>query len=130
VRAAAAGVLAIVALAAVALAWHGRPGTRAGVATPAPAGAAPSGAPSGAASGAASGFPQLYGRVVVGMTLDEVAALLGGPGEEIAWRRLHGETHETRVWTDGGGGTIYVTFLDGKAILKSQLGVPVRASGR
>lgn len=82
------------------------------------------GEPSPSAAAGTSRASELYGRLHIGMSYDDVAKLLGGPGEEIAWRRLYGETLETKVWTDGTGATIYVTFRDGVAILKSQLGVP------
>lgn len=111
---------ALIGLLCLALAWlyFSRPTPLPPAGTPAPRVVA-SATPPHETSNAA-----IYDRLQPGMALGEVNTLLGGPGEEIAWRRLHGRTLQTLVWTDQTGSTLYATFEDDRLILKSRLGVP------
>lgn len=106
------GVAALAAFVAFALTLYALGGDRP---------AAPELPPS--ASEEVSAARRAYEALAPGMARADVERLLGGAGEEISWRRLHGNVTETYAWDATAGSMILVTFQNGVLVRKSELGL-------
>ena len=93
------------------------PFLRPGSDTPAPV-------PAGQSQAGQSEARQIYQSLEPGMSRGEVEQRFGGPGEEISWRRLRGETIETYAWDQTPGYTVMATFRNDALIRKSEIGRP------
>jgi hypothetical protein len=60
-----------------------------------------------------------YGCLQNGMTLEQVTQVLGNPGEE----QYSGNGLSGRLWKDGNGGMLSITFQNGRLAGKSQTGL-------
>ncbi|MQN00866.1 MAG: DUF3862 domain-containing protein [bacterium LCO1.1] len=62
-------------------------------------------------------------KIDMGMTLDQVAKLLGSKGKKASETSIAGTKSAVYAWSGSDLSTISVTFTDGKASVKSQAGV-------
>jgi|GEM_PF-5154352 len=66
-----------------------------------------------------------YSSISIGMTLDEVAYIVGSRGEQLSTSSIAGHSAEMRMW-DGEGGigaNAIILFSDGKVSTKAQTGL-------
>lgn len=64
-----------------------------------------------------------YNQIQTGMTYDEVAALIGGPGEEMGSSEIAGHSTVIYTWSGFGLSNATVTFGNGRVISKAQIGL-------
>ena len=64
-----------------------------------------------------------FNRIATGMSHDDVTGIVGSPGTLSAQSSVGGVTDEIYSWQGSGGGNANVTFQNGSAIGKAQVGL-------
>jgi hypothetical protein len=64
-----------------------------------------------------------YAKIQMGMTYDEVVAIVGSPNEELSRSELGGITTVMYIWRAGLLGNAQIMFQDDKAVTKTQAGL-------
>lgn len=65
-----------------------------------------------------------YEQIQTGMTLEEVQALMGEPGEETSRMEIEGAPPTfSHMWKNANGSNVGITFQDNKVVSKVQFGL-------